>query len=178
MVSRRSERREPSRSRCRPKRRCGPSASARSRMSSSAASVHPVLAHMNRIVASPYQLGRHRRGQRQIDQELQPASGSSRSRTASAAYRSASCTSASSRSGYASTISSAVIPSATIPTIVATGMRRSLMHGTPSIWSARTVIRVNITAASVLPSRASNYVPNSAIRTCANCTEKHSNARI
>ena len=41
-------------------------------------------------------------------------------------------------------ISSAVIPSAIIPTTVATGIRSPRMHGTPSIWSARTVMRVKV----------------------------------
>lgn len=36
-----------------------------------------------------------------------------------------------------------LIPSAIMPTMVATGIRSPRMHGTPSIWSARTVIRVN-----------------------------------
>jgi hypothetical protein len=37
---------------------------------------------------------------------------------------------------------------------------------------------VNVTAASLLPNRVSNYVPNAALLTCANCTEKHPDARI
>src|SRR5919112_13386 len=76
---------------------------------------------------------------RQVGVEQQPhaegRSGSWRSRTVSAANRSASTTSAAVRSGRSSRISSVVIPSATIVTTVATGMRNPLMVGTPPISS-------------------------------------------
>jgi len=72
-------------------------------------------------------------------------SGSSRSRTASAAYRRASLTSSGSRSGKSRVISSTVIPSATIATTVATGMRSPRMHGAPPILSNSTVIRSYVT---------------------------------
>ena len=49
--------------------------------------------------------------------------------------------SSSSRSGCARCISSCVIPSATIATTVATGNRRSRMHGTPAIRSGEVEIR-------------------------------------
>src|ERR1035441_8327382 len=39
------------------------------------------------------------------------------------------------------------MPSDLIPTTVATGIRRPRMHGTPSIWSARTLIRVKVMTA-------------------------------
>src|SRR5271155_4455542 len=44
------------------------------------------------------------------------------------------------------------MPSATMPTTVETGIRRPRMHGTPSIWSARTVILTKVIDAS-LPRR-------------------------
>jgi hypothetical protein len=44
----------------------------------------------------------------------------------------------------ASNTSPAVMLSAIIPTTAATGSRRRRMHGTPSIWSARTAIRVKV----------------------------------
>jgi hypothetical protein len=47
--------------------------------------LHSVLANMSRSVASTRQVGRQRRRERHVDQQLQPASGSSRLRTASAA---------------------------------------------------------------------------------------------
>ena len=43
------------------------------------------------------------------------------------------------------------MPSAIIPTTVATGIRRPRIHGTPFIWSARTVIRVNVMPESDWP---------------------------
>jgi hypothetical protein len=63
--------------------------------------LEPVLADMDRVVASTAQLLGNARRQRVVHEEPQPAavSGSSRSRTASAAYLSASVTSSGSRSG-------------------------------------------------------------------------------
>lgn len=69
--------------------------------------------------------------------------GNWRSRTASAAYRSASGTSSGSRSGSSAKISCVVIPSATMATTVDTGIRRPRKVGAPPINSGSTVIRVN-----------------------------------
>lgn len=69
--------------------------------------------------------------------------GSSRSRTASAAYCKASRMSYRFRSGNALMISSPAMPSATIPTTVATGMRNPGIQGTPPIWFGLTVVLMN-----------------------------------
>jgi hypothetical protein len=66
-----------------------------------------------------------------VDQELHSpaARGSARSRTASAAKRSASRTSSASRSGYSARMPSVVCPSATRARTVATGIRRPRRFG-------------------------------------------------
>jgi len=61
--------------------------------------LHAELADVHGVVPEERELSGDDRRERVVDQEPQPASGSSRSRTASAAYRSASWTSAGSRSG-------------------------------------------------------------------------------
>lgn len=72
------------------------------------------------------------------------ASASSRSRTASAAYWSASRMSGGSRPGCASSIPASVIPPAVIPATAATGMHRLRLHGMPSICLGFAVILVNL----------------------------------
>ena len=90
-----------------------------------ARSLQPDLPDMDGVVPVLDEHLGHAFRQVLVDEELQlPCrSGSSRSRSAAAAYRSASATSSASRAGKSAKISSTVIPSATIPTTVATGNR-------------------------------------------------------
>ncbi len=90
---------------------------------------------VNGVVPSVVEALRHQRRDCVVDEELQPpeASGSSRSRTASAAYCRASRMSSTSRSGRAARISASLIPSAAIPTTVATGILSARIHGAPPI---------------------------------------------
>lgn len=70
-------------------------------------------------------------------------SGSSRSCTAAAAYSRAAGMSSPSRSGKSSRISASVRPAASCPRIVATGIRKPRMQGTPPILAGSIVIRSN-----------------------------------
>ncbi len=92
-------------------------------------------ADMDRVMTSLVEESSKRWRKRVVDQEPHSpaARGSARSRTASAAKRSASRTSSASRSGYNARMPSVVCPSATMATTVATGIRRPRRHGTPPI---------------------------------------------
>src|SRR5262249_47024816 len=103
------------------------------------------VANVYRVVTGFAEERGEPRRQRVVDQEPHSpaASGNVRSRTASAAKRSASRMSSGSRSGYAARMSWADCPSATNATMVATGMRSPRRHGTPPIWRGLVVTRLN-----------------------------------
>jgi hypothetical protein len=82
---------------------------------------HADVSHVHDLMAAGAEEARESGGEVVVEQEphAEWRSGSSRSRTASAAYRSASATSSGARSGSSLVISATVMPSATIATTVA-----------------------------------------------------------
>jgi hypothetical protein len=119
------------------------SVSAETRMRLVRRCLHPEIPQVGRVMSGRLQRVGQERRQVVVDEELHAVrrSGSSRSWSASAAYRRDSWMSAGVRSGCSARISSVVIPSATIATTVATGKRSPRMQGSPPMTAGSVVMR-------------------------------------